>query len=100
MSATTTPRMKLLNGLLAIIVSFVLLFSANLPSSITVALIQQRIFLCSERVHKGVLALVHGVYGNAAEAASSSKLPFAQGERQNVLAVIDQQASFTTRQMF
>ncbi|KRY39887.1 hypothetical protein T01_6407 [Trichinella spiralis] len=37
--------------------------NANLPSSITVALIQQRIFLCSERVHKGVLALVHGVYG-------------------------------------
>ncbi|OUC49886.1 hypothetical protein D917_04969 [Trichinella nativa] len=50
MSTTTTPRMKLLNGLLAIIVLlllvfFVLLFSANLPSSITVALIQSSFFM-------------------------------------------------------
>ncbi|KRX38816.1 hypothetical protein T05_2859 [Trichinella murrelli] len=75
--------------------------NANLPSSITVALIQQKIYLCSERVHKGVLALVHGVYiTETVEQLLHQNCQLPRASSQNALAVIDQQAPFTTLQMF
>ncbi|KRY11935.1 hypothetical protein T12_7420 [Trichinella patagoniensis] len=75
--------------------------NANLPSSITVALIQQKIFLCSERVHKGVLALVHDVYRTeTVEQLLYQNCQLPRASSQNALAVTDQQAPFTTHQMF